>query len=82
MDWIETNVRLPSGARPIEEYSRRYAQIAPDLVRAVYVAEPNGGRLWVDAKGLPVVDDGGCDAVTIEYAPSKKSLSARCNGDV
>lgn len=117
MDQIEAQVRLPTGARRLQEYARYYAYgdhadvigeyVIPmdDSPRPVEVCEdlsanftsrkvpcqsfktdwamPAGERRWVpDQRHLPVVDDGGCAVVTVEFDRTKSAITGvACNGE-
>ena len=46
-------------------------------------AMPDGQRRWVpDQSHLPVIDDGGCGIVTVEFDRTRSTVTqAVCNGD-
>lgn len=92
MDKIEGTVRLPDGARPLQEYARYYTFGEDGRVEAIYttVVEPDydtlnlpaGKRRWVsDPRHMPGISDGGCDIVEIDFnATNGKFEHVECNG--
>jgi hypothetical protein len=128
---IESRVAMPPGSRPIDEYSRHYANLPDGRVIGIYVVPPtpiatdagcdvvgpidDGGSLkerpcsssetadlknlnpktaeafgkagewrwWQDYKGMPGINDGGCDQVNVIYDPRTDRIDpAVCNGRV
>jgi hypothetical protein len=82
---IERSVVLPRGAEPLEKYSRHYASVgdkAHRVIRGIYLLGDGTGVVITTAEKLPVVFDGGCSAITVEYdAVSSTFLEVSCNGD-
>jgi len=115
MDRIEQQVKLPTGAEPLERYARTYAFKSRDRVSALYflpdLANDEGCRIakgygpksagavarlcpppdgmkagerrWFkDAEALPIIFDGGCGNIDIEFDLKTGSvIFAHCNGD-
>lgn len=90
---IERDVRLPEGAAPLDSYARHYAwQQGRDgrrKVVAIYVSAPLAhgsgtppGRDWVDDEAaLPMIDDGGCDVISLRYdLVGQRIEQVVCNG--
>ena len=87
MDRIERDLRMPEEAMPLAAYNRYYAwqQRADGMrkVTAVYVGARgrNGERHWVAESALPVIDDGGCDVISLSYdVASQRIERIGCNG--
>jgi hypothetical protein len=87
MDRIERDVRMPQEAGPLAAYHRYYAwRRRADGARkvvAVYVGARggNGERRWVAETALPVIDDGGCDVISLSYdVASQRIEQIGCNG--
>lgn len=114
MDAIESQVRLPPGAAPLDAYARAYALAPADRVVAFYftpmdqlideecqaikAAAPAsrqqivllcpppegmraGERRWFGGNRLPVVEDGRCSFLNIEFDLARQVVtSAECNG--
>jgi plasmid stabilization system protein ParE len=93
MDQVESTIRLPVGADPLELYGRNYAFSGDGKVVAVYYAHSDdrgrvlhavaGERRWHDWEGeLPFIMDGGCSIVHIDYEiATQHILSVSCNGE-
>ena len=94
MDKVETQVRLPTGARPLAEYSRYYAPGQKSEILATYLivgkgeprpegSVPPGKRRWFnDMREMPGMDGGGCGQVQIVYDTAKSAVrEVRCNGE-
>ncbi|HUE79505.1 MAG TPA: hypothetical protein VMN38_07730 [Sphingomicrobium sp.] len=56
MTFIENKVRLPDGARPIEEYSRNYARRPDGMIIGIYVTPHQ-----------PVAVDEGCEVMLEDF---------------
>ena len=84
---IESNIALPKGAHPIATYSRYYYITDVDGLNKLigyylYENAKNPGIHWIQPNSLPMMADGGCRVVHIEYdLINKKLLKARCNGE-
>ncbi len=82
---IERSVVLPHGAEPLENYSRHYASVgdkAHRVIRGIYLLGDGTGVVVTTAEKLPVLFDGGCSVITVEYdAVSTAFLEVSCNGD-
>ena len=87
IELIETRVRLPDGAHLIASYRRYYAVSAgtvtkPLGIRAIYTTlSGSPGRQWAGLQDLPMVFDGGCGFIIVEYDVRKDRItSVECNG--
>ena len=82
MDDIEAAVTLPEDASELSKYSRNYAYADGNVV-ALYTTLDHPGRQWVvDRDKLPVIFDGGCSVIEIEYSLGTRTFSrVDCNGD-
>ncbi|HEV7659718.1 MAG TPA: hypothetical protein VGO55_07720 [Allosphingosinicella sp.] len=87
MDRIERAVRLPEGANPLASYERSYAwQQSEDGVRkviGVYLGAggESRGRRWVAQNALPMILDGGCGMITVEFDVATQRIEhVTCNG--
>jgi hypothetical protein len=82
---IERSVVLPRGAEPLTKYSRHYASVGDEahrVIRGIYLLGDGTGVVVTTADRLPVVFDGGCSVITVEYdALSSAFLEVSCNGD-
>ena len=84
---IESNIALPKGAHPIATYSRYYYITDVDGLNTLigyYLNEnaKNPGVHWAQPNSLPMMADGGCRVVHIEYdLINKKLLKSTCNGE-
>lgn len=94
MDKIEAQVRLPSGARPLADYSRYYAAGTKNEIVAIYLIVPKGvpppegsvppgKRRWFNDKDeMPGMNGGGCGEVSVVYDTAKSALrEVECNGE-
>ncbi len=85
MDDIEAHVKMPRGARPIEEYKRYYRwadESGEKKVVALFLLREGGGRQWVTRDQMPGVLDGGCGNIDVQYDVEAKRVEyALCNGD-
>jgi hypothetical protein len=82
---LERRLVLPQDAAPLERYARHYAGVTDSGVRLIHA-------VFVDVDGttpgvvieseveLPLVADGGCGAINLDYNPATKQGSVRCNG--
>jgi hypothetical protein len=90
MNQIERAVVLPKGADALRAYDRGYALADADKIVGIYLINPRAGtgqvtvghRRWYGKiTDLPVIFDGGCMQVRIEYQISThRVLRAVCNG--
>ena len=91
MDKIEMHIEMPKGSSPIGDYARYYASDDRQRVVAEYIMTvdpknrtydlPIGKRRWVDdARNLPLINDGGCSVVSVEFDPKTGKVEAGCNG--
>jgi hypothetical protein len=82
---IERSVVLPSGAEPLEKYSRHYASVGDKehrVIRGIYLLGDGTGVIITTAEKLPVVFDGGCSVITVEWdVLARAFLEVSCNGD-
>lgn len=85
MNEVEAKVRLPSGAGPLNRYSRYYTYGPTGNVIGTYV----GGHLppeeterkWVkDYRNLPMITDGECGVVHLEVNTKSRKIEVGCNG--
>ena len=85
MNEVETLVRLPNGAEPLNEYSRYYTYGHEGEVVAVYAGRylaTKPERKWVtDSRKLPVIMDGGCGVVNVRFDIRSKKAVTWCNGE-
>jgi hypothetical protein len=81
---IEHTVSLPAGAKPIVQYSRYYAGAMRHGVRVVvgtWITGLDVSRIVPSEADLPVIYDGGCDIVNIEYDVKRhRFIKIYCNG--
>jgi len=82
---IERSVVLPREAEELEKYSRHFASVGDTthrVIRGIYFLGDGPGVFITAAEQLPVVFDGGCNVITVEYdALSGSLLEVSCNGD-
>lgn len=84
IDVIEKNLKMPRGARNLEEYMRFY--VWPDsshgAITAVFVHNGSSkGVKLVQTSDLPTIDDGGCDVIELRYSlRTKKVVRFFCHG--
>ncbi|WP_426186420.1 hypothetical protein [Rhizorhabdus sp. FW153] len=83
MQHIEQRVTLPPDASPISNYKRYYSWKAKErrkTVRALYVVEGAGGRIWVSDKDIPFVVHGGCAVVWFTFdVKEDHAWAVQCN---
>jgi len=82
---IESNITLPSGARPIAAYFRSYSFVerrGEKFAYATYQGNVRPGSIdLIDYGKQPNISDGGCDVIVVWYSLAKNSvISAACNG--
>ena len=82
---IESDLRLPRGARPLNEYTRYYS---PDAKRGrhavigVLVAGGDRAIHIVSHSDLPQILDGGCGVIDLFYdMDNAESMQISCNGN-
>ena len=85
MDRIERDVRLPEDAGPLGSYVRYYAlhqdSHGTRIVTGIYVRSRTPGRRWVEETELPMIDDGGCGVVSVNYdLAAQRIQNVYCNG--
>ena|SRR5215212_8111119 len=82
MRMIERSITLPPGAAPVAKYRRYYAWSRDDagIVDAVYVLGGEPDNFWFPADDMPIVLDGGCTVISIEFSiATGEAISVRCN---
>ena len=81
---IEHAVSLPAEAKPIVQYSRYYAGAVRHGIRVVvgiWITGLDVSRIVPSAADLPVIYDGGCGIVNIEYDVKRhRFVKVYCNG--
>ena len=82
---LENAIRLPDGSKPLGQYRRFYAGKVEDgkhMIAAVFKLDPSNAAIRVvDLAHLPVVFDGGCSVVDVQYEVESRSfLGVRCHG--
>jgi hypothetical protein len=82
---IDAEIQLPDGAFPRSEYARYYAPFTRKDLRslvAVYIHDPQqAGVKLVKRTEMPVVLDGGCSVIRLQYdVQARKLLVIACNG--
>ncbi len=91
MDRVERLAQMPKGSFQIDKYARYYAFGAHRRVIGVYITDVDpknrsydlavGKHRWVDvARNLPVIMDGGCSVVTVQFDLQTNRSKAWCNG--
>ncbi len=84
IEFLESNLKMPHGARSVVEYKRFYLWPKKDggIVRAVFIFKNSTSGVGLVSPGeLPVIDDGGCNVVELRYSlRKKKTLALFCNG--
>lgn len=82
---IERSVVLPRGSEPVLAFARYYASVSQNghrIIRGIYVLGDNAQVVITTAEKLPMILDGGCGVVTIEYDASTEAfLRVSCNGE-
>jgi hypothetical protein len=81
---IEHTVSLPAEAKPIVQYSRYYAGSVRHGIRVVvgtWITGLDVSRIAPSEADLPVIYDGGCGIVNIEYDVKRHCfIRIYCNG--
>lgn len=81
---IESSVVMPRGARPVSAFARYYASAqrgSHRIIRGVYVLDDGDRIVVTTAEKLPVIFDGRCSVVTVEYdVQTAAFLQVSCNG--
>jgi|GEM_PF-651760 len=84
---IERTVVMPQRARPIDAYDRNYALTGVGTVVGRYQLAttrqpPAGRKRWFDDPAdMPMIFDGGCTQVNVEYdLTTRKVVAVLCNG--
>ena len=84
---IESRLKLPDGAHPLDSYGRNYAYAEDGTVVAVYAAPhwPTDAKVgearWHKSyEALPRIMDGGCSVISVSYNPETEDLFVGCNG--
>jgi len=84
IDELERTVKLPAGAKSLEQYSRYYAGATRNgiqVVLATYISGLNVSRIIASEAALPRILDGGCDIVNVEYDVKRhRFVAIYCNG--
>ncbi len=78
---------MPQRARPIDAYDRNYALTGVGTVVGRYQLAttrqpPAGRKRWFDDPAdMPMIFDGGCTQVNVEYdLTTRKVVAVSCNG--
>jgi hypothetical protein len=82
---LENAIRLPDGSKPLGQYRRFYAGKVEDgkhMIVAIFKLDPSNAAVGiVGLAHLPVVFDGGCSVVDVQYEVESRSfLDVRCGG--
>jgi hypothetical protein len=78
---LERGLTLPAGASDISSYTRYYARTDAGMLSGVLVLGGDMGIHLVTLDKLPVVFDGGCSVIRIEYEyEARRVLSVSCSG--
>jgi hypothetical protein len=82
---LEEAIRLPEGSKALDQYRRFYAGKVDGrkhMIVAVLELDPSNAAIRiVDLEHLPVVFDGGCSVVDVQYEVESGSFrSVRCHG--
>ena len=81
---VEHTVSLPAGAKPNVQYSRYYAGAVRNGTRVVvgtWITGLDVSRIVRTEADLPVIYDGGCGIVNIEYDLKRhRFVKVYCNG--
>ncbi|RYD74157.1 MAG: hypothetical protein EOP84_20355 [Verrucomicrobiaceae bacterium] len=96
ISFIERTVTMPAGSNPLVSYFRVYARTVREgqtLVLGQYMMGAHFERedrtifreispsvFVVDEENLPLVLDGGCDVVIVEYDAHLERVGAACSG--
>jgi hypothetical protein len=82
LDTIERSIEMPSGAKPLWQYSRSYFYIGGGRkVMGVLTTIRPPGRRWVAQNPGPFVSDGGCTIVTVTFdVRTSRVEDVQCNG--
>jgi hypothetical protein len=82
---IERSVVLPPGAEPVRAFARYYAGVNRNghrIIRGIYVLGEDARIVMTNEEKLPMILDGGCGVVTVEYDVSAGAfLMVSCNGE-
>ena len=84
--YIESHIQMPTGAKPIEQYARFYAQDKDKgFIHGAYLPvgeDPawTAGIHIVDYDKLPIVMDGGCHFIDLVFIRKIHALRAACHG--
>ena len=89
---IERQVGATRPDIPLQRYARFYARVDDETVAGVYAYanegyEPIAGRageiVWTSREALPVIHDGGCTVLSINFDVRTNRLTRlECNSDV
>ena len=81
IELIEARVVLPKGSRPLREYTRHYAYSPDGKVVGRFVSGADETKWLADHRDLPLILDGGCSILTIEFDPATLRFDkVACNG--
>jgi hypothetical protein len=84
---IESNILMPEGAYPLAEYDRYYSITEVNGVKKLvgmylYHHTKKPGIHRIEPNSMPMMADGGCAAIDMEYdLVNKKLLRIFCHGD-
>jgi hypothetical protein len=82
--FLERNLVLPVDALALDKYTRYYAGSIRDgrrIIRGVLVSGTSRVVIMSSLSDLPVILDGGCQIVNVEYDIGRRQLvRAACNG--
>ena len=83
---IESTIALPKGAYSLGDYDRYYSIIEVNGVKKLvgmylHKKTKNPGIHWIAPNSMPMMMDGGCAAIDMEYdLVNKKLLRMFCHG--
>jgi hypothetical protein len=82
LDTLEKGIQMPSGSKPLQEYSRSYFYLeGGKKVMGVLTTLRSPGRRWVARNPGPFMADGGCAIITVVIdAASQRVEQVECNG--
>ncbi|RYY76307.1 MAG: hypothetical protein EOO52_01985 [Gammaproteobacteria bacterium] len=84
---IESDITLPKGAHSLAAYSRYYFITDVDGLNKltgyyIYEYAKSPGIYWIQPDSRPLMADGGCRVIHVEYdLINKKLIKTWCNGE-